>query len=362
VRCGIPLVLEKVAPRSSKNDDSGEVREENMCGRPGFNEAEKRRRTAMRCSSVMIADRRPVVLQGLKNVLGAKSGFKVVACCSDGATCMEAIRSLVPDIAILDISMPGLTGLEILAIANTENLRTRLVFFTESVEDRELVMAAAAGAYGVILKDAAPEILVQSLRQVADGQKLPCWDQAASRDQRNIAIAANVLTVLQTASARSWLWCAKACRIRKLGAGLISPAALSRCTCITSIRSSKSATGQCWRRSLFLKMRSAARTAMLTNIAASHAVPIVQIRRCEPGWTPAWLAQGRRAFLFELQDRCLNELNVTPEIMRVEDGLDVPEAVVGEGCDLRHDRLGKLAGKISSVPRSPHSRRHAEHL
>jgi two-component system, NarL family, nitrate/nitrite response regulator NarL len=150
----------------------------------------------MRCSSVMIADRCPVVLQGLKNVLGAKSGFKVVACCSDGATCMEAIRSLVPDIAILDISMPGLTGLEILAIANTENLRTRLVFFTESVEDRELVMAAAAGAYGVILKDAAPEILVQSLRQVADGQKLPCWDQAVSRDQRNIAIVANVLTVL----------------------------------------------------------------------------------------------------------------------------------------------------------------------
>jgi DNA-binding NarL/FixJ family response regulator len=150
----------------------------------------------MRCSSVMIADRRPVVLQGLKNVLGAKSGFKVVACCSDGASCMEAIRSLVPDIAILDISMPGLTGLEILAIANTENLRTRLVFFTESVEDRELVMAAAAGAYGVILMDAAPEILVQSLRQVAGGQKLPCWDQAVSRDQRNIAIAANVLAVL----------------------------------------------------------------------------------------------------------------------------------------------------------------------
>src|ERR1700730_10346889 len=120
----------------------------------------------MRCTSVVIADRHPVVLQGLTNLLGAQSGFKVVACCSDGPNCIEAIRSLVPDIAILDISMPDLTGLEILTIAKSEGLSTRLVFFTASVEDRELVKSAAAGAYGVIQKDVALEILVQSLRQV----------------------------------------------------------------------------------------------------------------------------------------------------------------------------------------------------
>jgi two-component system nitrate/nitrite response regulator NarL len=153
----------------------------------------------MSCTSVVIADRHPVVLQGLTNVLGAESSFKIVASCSDGTSCVEAIRRLVPDIAILDISMPGLTGLEILAIANSENLPTRLVFFTASIEDRELVMSAAAGAYGVITKDVTPEILVQSLRQVADGQRLlplPSPDQAASRERGNIAITENVLTVL----------------------------------------------------------------------------------------------------------------------------------------------------------------------
>ncbi len=153
----------------------------------------------MRCTSVVIADHHPVVLQGLTNILGAASGFKVVACCSDGTDCIEAIRSLVPDIAILDISLPGLTGLEILAIANSESLSTRLVFFTASVEDRELVISAEAGAYGVILKDVAPEILVQSLRQVADGQRLlPLLpsDQTVPREQRNVAITENVLTVL----------------------------------------------------------------------------------------------------------------------------------------------------------------------
>ena len=153
----------------------------------------------MRCISVVIADRHPVVLQGLTNVLGAQSDFKVVACCSDGPNCIEAIRSLVPDIAILDISIPDLTGLEILTIANSESLSTRLVFFSASVEDRELVMSATAGAYGVILKDVALEILVQSLRQVADGQRLlPLLpsDGAAPREQRNLAITENVLTVL----------------------------------------------------------------------------------------------------------------------------------------------------------------------
>src|SRR6266576_140508 len=149
----------------------------------------------MRCTSVVIADRHPVVLQGLTNVLRAESGFKVVACCSDGRDCIEAIRSLVPDIAILDISLPGLTGLEILTITNSESLSTRLVFFTASVEDRELIVSAAAGAYGVILKDVALEILVQSLREIADGQRLLPLP-TVPREQGNVANRENVLTVL----------------------------------------------------------------------------------------------------------------------------------------------------------------------
>jgi two-component system, NarL family, nitrate/nitrite response regulator NarL len=153
----------------------------------------------MRRTSVVIADRHPVVQQGLTSVLESESDFEVVACCTDGRNCIEALRNLAPDIAILDIAMPGLTGLEILAIANSENLATRLVFFTASVADHELVMSAAAGAYGVLLKDVAPEILLQSLRQVAEGQRLlplSSSNPLVPRAQENIAIAENVLTVL----------------------------------------------------------------------------------------------------------------------------------------------------------------------
>lgn len=151
----------------------------------------------MRCITVVIADKHPVLLRGLASVLDARSGFKVVASCNDGPNCIEAIRSLMPDIAILDISMPGLTGLEILAIANSEGLSTRLVFFTASVDDRERVMSAAAGVYGVIPKDVALEMLVQSLRQVAIGQKLlplPSCNKVAPLERATIA--ESVLTAM----------------------------------------------------------------------------------------------------------------------------------------------------------------------
>jgi DNA-binding NarL/FixJ family response regulator len=126
----------------------------------------------MPCIKVLIADRCPVVVQGLRNLLEAQHDFKIVACCNDGMVCIEAIRSLRPDIAILEVSMPGLTGLEILRIVNSEHFSTRVVFFTAFVEDSELIESAAAGAYGVILKDAALEFLVKSLQQVADGRRL----------------------------------------------------------------------------------------------------------------------------------------------------------------------------------------------
>src|SRR5258708_34544537 len=126
----------------------------------------------MRCVKVVIADRHPVVVCGLMSRLGAESDFKVVASCYDGKKCIQAIRDLSPDIALLDIFMPGLTGVDILAAATSEHLSTRIVFLTASAEDRDLIIAAARGAYGVVLKEAAPDVLVHCLRQVAAGRRL----------------------------------------------------------------------------------------------------------------------------------------------------------------------------------------------
>jgi len=81
----------------------------------------------------------------------------------------------MPDIVILDISMPGIGLREIQSIANSRGFVTRctrLVLFTGSAKEDELVAWAAAGAYGFIAKNVQPEPLVQALRQVANGQRL----------------------------------------------------------------------------------------------------------------------------------------------------------------------------------------------
>jgi two-component system nitrate/nitrite response regulator NarL len=126
----------------------------------------------MRRIRVMIVGRHPLILQGLSSVLGAQRDFRIAARCGDAASYVEAVRICVPDITLLEISMPDIGGLEILVIASSKNLPTRLVLFTASAEDRDLQSLAAAGAHAVIPQDVDPEILVQILRQVADGQRL----------------------------------------------------------------------------------------------------------------------------------------------------------------------------------------------
>jgi two-component system nitrate/nitrite response regulator NarL len=128
---------------------------------------------ARRCVSIVIADRHPVVLCGLQSLLCAETDFNVVASCRDGKTLLEVIRDRSPDLALLDpFLLDDLSGLRLLAAIKSDNLGTRVVFFSLSFDTSETTSAIARGAYGVILKEAAPELLLDSLRKVASGQRL----------------------------------------------------------------------------------------------------------------------------------------------------------------------------------------------
>jgi two-component system nitrate/nitrite response regulator NarL len=116
------------------------------------------------CARVVIADRYPVIRNGLAKVLEAEPDFRIVAHCADSASCIEAIRKFLPDIAIVDVSLP-----EILAVIGSEGLPTRIVLFT-ALEEREL--RYAVGVHAVVSKDADPQTLLKTLRQVASGQKV----------------------------------------------------------------------------------------------------------------------------------------------------------------------------------------------
>lgn len=93
------------------------------------------------------------------NRLTAQRDFEVVASCSDGTSCVEAIRNLAPDVVLLEELLPKVTGAEILAITNAERLSTRLVFFAGSIEHGDLVTGIAASGCSVISKHASPTIL-----------------------------------------------------------------------------------------------------------------------------------------------------------------------------------------------------------
>ncbi|MGY3508748.1 LuxR C-terminal-related transcriptional regulator [Bradyrhizobium lupini] len=113
---------------------------------------------------LVIVDPQPIVLQGLRSVLGTQPDFDVVASSSDRTSCLEAIRKLTPDVALLADKVPDLTVSEILAIVKAEKLSTRLVFFTESDTDHDLTSAIAAGACSAISKYASPATMLRSLR------------------------------------------------------------------------------------------------------------------------------------------------------------------------------------------------------
>ncbi|OPY96565.1 two-component system response regulator [Bradyrhizobium sacchari] len=149
----------------------------------------------MRRTNVVIADRHPVVLQGLSNVLSTAEDFNIVASCSDTASCIQAIRNLAPDIAIVDPAMPELAALIVLSI-NSENRSTHLVFFASS-EDCELVLDATPFACSIVLKDTEPEALVQSLRHIANGRSLlPAMSAGSMVPQEQSANSDKMMTAL----------------------------------------------------------------------------------------------------------------------------------------------------------------------
>jgi two-component system, NarL family, nitrate/nitrite response regulator NarL len=148
----------------------------------------------MRYIRILVADRHPVILRGLSSVIEAQRDFKIVARCSDGTTCIEAIRTFQPDITILGMLMPNISGLEVLEIANCESFSTRVVFFATAVEARDLQSLLAAGAYAVVPQDVDLETLVQTLRRVADYRGRLSAEQVVRQEPN--AIAERSLTAL----------------------------------------------------------------------------------------------------------------------------------------------------------------------
>jgi DNA-binding NarL/FixJ family response regulator len=117
---------------------------------------------------IVIADDHPIFRAGLRAVLGAEPGFAVVGEAGDGDEVVRVTRSLRPDVVLLDLAMPGVSGMAALGVLAT--LPPRIIVLTAAIEKADIVKALQLGAAGVVLKACARDLLVKAIRSVMSGQ------------------------------------------------------------------------------------------------------------------------------------------------------------------------------------------------
>ncbi|WP_179351199.1 response regulator [Winogradskyella vidalii] len=115
--------------------------------------------------TLIIADDHPLILKGLHDFLIEKS-FNVLASAKNGKEALALIKAHVPDIAILDIKMPFLTGLQIAEKCKTDNISTRIILITFEKDEDLLNEAKALDVYGYVLKEFALEEIENCITSV----------------------------------------------------------------------------------------------------------------------------------------------------------------------------------------------------
>jgi DNA-binding NarL/FixJ family response regulator len=116
---------------------------------------------------IILADDHEIILDGLRRILEAE--FEIVATVEDGRDLVAEIERLKPEVAVADISMPLLNGLDALRQAKSARFHTRFVFLTGSSDVALATQAFRLGASGYVLKHAAAEELVVAIREAVAG-------------------------------------------------------------------------------------------------------------------------------------------------------------------------------------------------
>jgi DNA-binding NarL/FixJ family response regulator len=123
---------------------------------------------------VVVADDQALVRSGLRTILDAQPDIDVVGEAADGAACVALVRTVRPDVVLMDVRMPGFDGLAATRAITLDPAaaRTRVVILTTYDLDEYLFDALHAGAAGFLLKGVSPEDLVRGVREVAAGECL----------------------------------------------------------------------------------------------------------------------------------------------------------------------------------------------
>jgi len=118
---------------------------------------------------IVLADDHPIVLTGLRNLIESESDFAVVGEATSGPEALKVIRDARPDIAIIDISMPGMSGIVLTRRLSEEAKDTKILVLTLHEDRAYLRLALDAGARGYVVKRSAAANLVSAVRSVIAG-------------------------------------------------------------------------------------------------------------------------------------------------------------------------------------------------
>lgn len=123
--------------------------------------------------NIVLADDHPIFMLGMERLLATTENIKVIATCNDGKQALKTVRELNPDILVLDLKMPHMDGLTVLREMRQEQLATKTVLLTAELDEDKVIEAMRHGVGGFVLKEMAPQSLIQCIRIVyAGGQWL----------------------------------------------------------------------------------------------------------------------------------------------------------------------------------------------
>ena len=121
--------------------------------------------------NIILADDHVLVRKGIKAMLESESEIEVVGEAGNGSDALNAARTLRPDILLLDIRMPGMSGLDAAAKLREYSPDTKAVILSMHDSEEYVLQALSAGAYGYLLKDTDKDEFIKALKQVSTGNK-----------------------------------------------------------------------------------------------------------------------------------------------------------------------------------------------
>lgn len=150
---------------------------------------------------VLLADDHSIVRAGLRRILEEGGDIEVVAEAADGQEALRLAEESRPDVAVIDISMPGLDGLEVISQLKLKQPNLPVLILTVHEEDQYVIRAIKAGAKGYLTKRSAPELLVTAIRRLYAGGRY-LTDAAAEALARRLSRHAEAPSLLDTLSTR----------------------------------------------------------------------------------------------------------------------------------------------------------------